>query len=193
MTGERLVKSRERVKKHAEVYTPAHIVSEMLDMIERECPTAFSDLDMTYLEPTCGNGNFVVQIYERKLKHVKEPRDFERIVKSIYAIDFLPDNVEECIQRVKKILAKAGASDMDNLLRLQIQQGDTLRGIHSDGTPIVFIDWRGDGLPHEFNEEFGGQSFLDWQANRAKQEKKARARLKKKESEQCQEQTFMAI
>lgn len=194
--SEKLIKSKDRVKQHAEVYTPAWCVRDMLQMVEDIDPTAFSDLDKTFLEPTCGNGNFVVQIYERKLKHAKTPADFERIVKSIYAIDLLPGNVEECIQRVEKILAAAGAPDMDRLIRLQIQQGNTLTGFHEDGSPIIMIDWRGDGLPHEFNEEFGGKPFLEYQAEKEKEEKKARARAKKqakKEGETWGRQMSMGI
>lgn len=62
----KLIKSKQRVKDFGEVFTPIWVVNEMLDELEKESD-AFSDVGKTFLEPTCGTGNFVVEIYRRKL------------------------------------------------------------------------------------------------------------------------------
>ena len=65
---ERLVKSAERVRDLAEVFTPAETVDAMLDLLPSEVwevhPSA------TFLEPACGDGNFLVALLRRKLDRV---------------------------------------------------------------------------------------------------------------------------
>lgn len=91
------IKSRDRVSDFGEVYTPKEIVNEMLDMIKEES----YDLDKRFLEPSCGNGNFLLGIIERKLdtalKSPKEDlgRNIFRAVASVYGIDILEDNIAE--------------------------------------------------------------------------------------------------
>ena len=59
--------------------------------------------EATFLEPTCGNGNFLVEILNRKLDRCKTTEDCFTALESIYAIDLLPDNVEESKQRMLDI------------------------------------------------------------------------------------------
>ena len=94
--GEKLIKSRERVNKFAEVYTPMRIVRDMCDMM----PDAWDDIGKTFLEPACGNGNFLAEIFERKLKLCKGVSDGLLALRCIYGIDIQPDNVEESRQRL---------------------------------------------------------------------------------------------
>lgn len=52
--------SKENVKENGEVFTPAHIVFAMMGLI----PSDFlSDASAIMIEPTCGTGNFLVQMY----------------------------------------------------------------------------------------------------------------------------------
>lgn len=141
---EKLIKSKDRVKKHAEVYTPEFIVNEMLDYcISESGYDPFKDIDATFLEPAAGNGNFVVKILERKLVHAKTDDEKLRALKSIYAVELLPDNVAEMITRVRAIMAANGITDgIDEIIVRNIQQGDFLKMTHADGTDIVFYDWR---------------------------------------------------
>lgn len=60
----------------------------------------WDNIDSTFLEPTCGNGNFLVEILERKLNLCKEPKDITRALKNIYAIDIMQDNVDESRKRL---------------------------------------------------------------------------------------------
>lgn len=99
------LRSRERVRELAEVFTHQREVDAILDQI----PDAFSALDIKFLEPTCGSGNFVVEILRRKLKLVtkssctsQEQYEFKllRAVASIYGIDISQENVTEVRVRV---------------------------------------------------------------------------------------------
>lgn len=141
---EKIIKSKDRVKKHAEVYTPEWVVNDMLDMLKEESGCdPFKDIDATFLEPAAGNGNFVVKILERKLAWAKTDDEKLRALKSIYAVELLQDNVDEMITRVRAIMAANGITDgIDEIIARNIQQGDFLKMIHADGTDIAFFDWR---------------------------------------------------
>lgn len=91
------IKSKDRVKNYGEVYTNARECNAMLDLIPN------ITIDMTFLEPTCGNGNFVIEILKRKFELCKKKSDYIKALETTYAIDILPDNVEECKNRVKEL------------------------------------------------------------------------------------------
>lgn len=94
---EKLTKTKERVSEFGEVYTPRHIVMEMLNLI----PDAdWSDPKHITLEPTCGNGNFVVEIIKRK---VLAGHSIEHAVNTTFGLDILKDNIDECRMRVFEI------------------------------------------------------------------------------------------
>lgn len=111
-----LVRSRERVRSQAEVYTRNEEINAMLDLME----DISYNIDSRFLEPSCGNGNFLVRILERKLTRIcadvdlsfsqrkkkkLSQKDFEfaviRATSSIYGIDILKSNVEEARERMK--------------------------------------------------------------------------------------------
>lgn len=97
MGKERLIKSRKRVRDFAEVYTPKHIVKDMCNLIPQEI---WEDITKTFLEPACGNGNFLVEIFERKLSRCETAEDGIIALNSIYGIDIQNDNVLESIERL---------------------------------------------------------------------------------------------
>lgn len=94
---EKIIKSKERVKRFAEVYTPKHIVKDMCDLIPSEI---WEDIDSTFLEPCCGNGNILVEIAERKFERCTNADDGIRALRSIYGIDIQADNVLESRTRL---------------------------------------------------------------------------------------------
>jgi len=103
------VKSKQRVKDHGEVFTPNFIVRDMLDLVKSETER----IESRFLEPACGDGNFLVPILERKLEVVKKKYrssqvEFERnallAVSSIYGVELLHDNVSTCVERLYKIV-----------------------------------------------------------------------------------------
>ncbi|URR34478.1 N-6 DNA methylase [Thermosynechococcus sp. HN-54] len=98
---EKTVKSKRRVQDHGEVVTPQHIVGAMLDLVKLETER----IDSRFLEPACGTGNFLVEILARKLRvvearYAKVQLEYERYavlaVSSLYGIDILENNVQEC-------------------------------------------------------------------------------------------------
>lgn len=110
---EKLVKSKQRVKDAGEVFTPRWVVRDMLDL--DEIKEMSFELDTTFLEPACGNGNFIIQILARKLTSVsKEAFDIDvaRSIASIYGVDIAEDNVKETRARmmnaIKHFYAKEG-------------------------------------------------------------------------------------
>lgn len=154
---EKIIKSKDRVKKHAEVYTPEWVVNDMLDMLKENADAdPFKDVDATFLEPAAGNGNFVVVILERKLAHAKTVDEKLRVLKSVYAVELLQDNVDEMKARVRAILAKHGITGgYEEIMDMNIQQGDFLKMTHADGTDIAFYDWRNGTSYHTLRSMLG--------------------------------------
>lgn len=101
--SEKLIKSKQRVSDFGEVFTPAHIVKDMCDLVPEEMWTS---IDTTFLEPACGTGNFLVEILERKFKLCKSWEDGLRALKSIYGMDIQADNVEEAKGRLFEMYIK---------------------------------------------------------------------------------------
>jgi len=148
------------VADHGEVFTSDCEVNAMLDLVKQEADR----IDSRFLEPACGTGNFLVEILRRKLavvesKYKKSQLEYERYaviaVTSIYGIDILEDNVEECRNRIFKLFDKQYTSfykkkakeecrvSIKYILGKNILRGDvlTLKTVGSDDKPIVFSEW----------------------------------------------------
>ena len=106
------VKSKQRVTDHGEVFTAEREVKAMCDLVESQC----DNVDSTFLEPACGDGNFLSEILGRKLLRVKKnarsnATEWEwlsiRAIASLYGVDILQDNVEACRERLFKQWDKA--------------------------------------------------------------------------------------
>ena len=106
------IKSKERVADHGEVFTNEREVNAMLDMVKPETER----VESRFLEPACGNGNFLAEVLRRKLevvdrKYKKLPADWEKFsivaLSSLYGVDILSDNVEECQERLFEIWNKS--------------------------------------------------------------------------------------
>ena len=102
------VKSKERVADHGEVFTSEREVNAMLDLVKQETER----IESRFLEPACGNGNFLAEILKRKLEVVtklykKNAFDWELYsilaLSSSYGVDILEDNVLECRERLLEI------------------------------------------------------------------------------------------
>ena len=92
------IKSKTRVKERGEVFTAEREVKAMCDLIPEN--EIWSDITKTFLEPSCGNGNFLVEIFGRKLKYCKDERDGLKALNSIFGIDIMQDNVLESLLRL---------------------------------------------------------------------------------------------
>lgn len=150
----KLVKSKQRVADHGEVFTPAWMVEAMLDLVKGETER----IDARFLEPACGSGNFLVRILQRKLAAVElkyGTSDFEKrhyallALMCAYGIELLPDNIAECRENMLKIFAdylKIDASNdlyraATNVLSQNLVHGDALTMRTLDGQPITFAEW----------------------------------------------------
>jgi hypothetical protein len=152
--SERLVKSRQRVSDHGEVFTPAWLVNDMLDLVDAETQR----IDSRFLEPACGSGNFLVPVLERKLAAVQARygrSDFERRhyallgLMCVYGIELLADNAAECRERLVsafvRFLKVDGADVWARAARAvataNVVQGDALEMTTAGGEPITFPEW----------------------------------------------------
>jgi len=149
-----LVKSKQRVADHGEVFTPAWMVEAMLNLVKDETER----IDARFLEPACGSGNFIVQILKRKLAAVElkfGKSDFERQhyallgLMCIYGIELLADNIAECRANVLDVFAEyLNIDETDELYRAathvlstNLVHGDALTMRAVDGQPITFSEW----------------------------------------------------
>ena len=154
------VVSKQRVADHGEVLTGKREVDAMLDLVKQETER----IDSRFLEPACGNGNFLAAILERKLavverRYCTSQLDFERnafaAVASLYGIDILSDNVSQCRERLFNVFdtiyerlfpktSKAGCRDAIRfVLLLNIVWGDALSFETGENPPkpITFPEW----------------------------------------------------
>lgn len=151
-----LVRSKQRVADHGEVFTPPEIVQAMLGLVQSESER----IDARFLEPACGSGNFIVPVLRRKLATVDArygKSEFERrchallALMSIYGIELLPDNVAECRANLLEVFVDHLAlEETDELydaatavLAVNIVHGDALsmETRTSPLGPIVFAEW----------------------------------------------------
>src|SRR5690349_462939 len=116
-----LVKSKERVSNHGEVFTPAWMVEAMLDLVKGETER----IDSRFLEPACGDGKFLMQVLLRKLAAVELTygrSDFERrhyallALMCVYGIELLPDNIADCRANLEK--SESWALNVEDRVRL---------------------------------------------------------------------------
>lgn len=89
MSTTKQTKSKQRVRDFGEVYTNEREVKAMCDLL----PPEMFEIDKTFLEPACGNGAFLVEIFARKLERCKDERDGLKALNSIFGVDILPDNI----------------------------------------------------------------------------------------------------
>ena len=149
-----LVKSKQRVADHGEVFTPSWMVEAMLDLVKDESER----IDSRFLEPACGSGNFLVQVLRRKLAAVEfkfgkspfEKQHFALLaLMCIYGIELLADNIAECRENMQEIIADyLHLDESDDVYRAasyvlsqNLVHGDALTMRTSDGQPIAFAEW----------------------------------------------------
>ncbi len=157
-------KSKKRVRDHGEVFTAECEVKAMCDLVKDETER----IDSRFLEPACGTGNFLEEILTRKLAVVKKlhksnPYDYERYavlaVTSIYGVEILADNAQECRERLFALwnkeytaVCKKSANDetreaVKYILSKNILCGNALTLMCVDenqkdtDTPIIFPEW----------------------------------------------------
>lgn len=149
-----LIKSKQRVADHGEVFTPPWLVEKMLDLVKGETER----IDSRFLEPACGSGNFLVPILQRKLAAVElkfGKSDFEKRHHALlglmccYGIELLADNIAECRANMLEVFADYLALDADgdlyraafHVLSLNLVHGDAMTMRAIDDAPIRVVEW----------------------------------------------------
>lgn len=153
-----LTKSKDRVKDHGEVFTPNFLINDMLDLVYNETQR----IESRFLEPACGDGNFLIKILERKLDVVeknykKNQFDYEKYsvlaISSLYGVELLKDNTEKAkerlykyfISRYKRLYKKSVnmefLKNIEFVLTRNILQGNALTLKDPDDKPIIFSEW----------------------------------------------------
>ncbi|SDA61050.1 hypothetical protein SAMN02910343_01584 [Dialister histaminiformans] len=177
MSEMKLIKSSERVRTLGEVFTPRRIVELMLD--QPEITAKINDLSATFLEPSAGEGAFLVEILRRKMDvalhrshSVQEYGDNALIaLSSLYGIEFMEDNVEMLVmnmneqflrsyyQGLHQLQSEEEVSHLTDenvlksaktLIQANMAQGNALTQLNSDGKPIMFSEWKLLGKQHGY-------------------------------------------
>ena len=160
----KLTKSKERVSKYGEVFTPDWVVEKMIT--QPEIMEKLKDASATFLEPAAGEGAFLMPLVRYKLKFVAEKAttlsEFNNqalvALASLYGIELLEDNFKVLVKNMKDTfqatyeewLAKKFQAKVDpkvvslasQIIDANIVQGDTLKGINKQGDPIMFNEWK---------------------------------------------------
>lgn len=158
------IKSKERVAEHGEVFTSEREVNAMLDLVKHETER----IESRFLEPACGDGNFLAEILRRKLdvvkqKYKKSTPEYEKYsvlaVSSIYGVDLLDDNVHECQERLfniwhkeyKAVCKEDAMPDCEEAVRFILHHNIlcgnalTMLRVDTEGNdfeePIIFAQW----------------------------------------------------
>ncbi len=163
------IKSKERVSQHGEVFTAEREVNAMLDLVAQETER----IESRFLEPACGDGNFLIEILRRKLAVCRrrvEAKQYTQLqyernavlaVSSIYGIELLQDNAEACRKRLFRYFCgqyeelfgdkcKQQCRDaVEYLLQKNIIMGDALtyKRVDNPNEWIIVSEWGfiGDG------------------------------------------------
>jgi hypothetical protein len=159
MSNTQQVKTKKRVTDHGEVFTSDREVTAMLDLVKQETER----IDSRFLEPACGNGNFLAEVLKRKLVVVENryrtsQLEWERnsliAISSIYGVDILEDNTLECQERLFAIFSNIYIDSFGSNAKIEflksikfILNRNILWGDALDFTnpvtkkPIVFSEW----------------------------------------------------
>jgi hypothetical protein len=150
------LRSRDRVRDLAEVFTHQREVAAMLDLM----PDALTALDVRFLEPSCGSGNFLVEVLRRKLILVAKAdcvsqEQYEhrllRAIASIYGVDISPENVTEARRRMAHVILRYYRSDAPtvrpttgflNAAALMLGDNITLGDILNAADEVELCDWQ---------------------------------------------------
>jgi len=144
-------RDRSRVKSTGEVFTPTPLVQEILQQLPQE---QFTDSSKTFLDPSCGDGQFLSEVIIRKME---SGSTYEQALNTTYGVDLMPDNCRECVRRLYMAddtqIEELGKDTVDERAS-GYQWSDGLRAVYWVNTP----HWQGiarivcaDGLRYEYN------------------------------------------
>ena len=122
-----IAREQVRVKATGEVFTPTILVQEILDNLDQ---SVFTDNTKTFLDPTCGDGQFLGEVLIRKMENGST---FEQALSTIYGVDLMQDNVELCRERLL-----CGRNELRHIVEQNIVCSDGLEYNYLFGKPDTF-------------------------------------------------------
>jgi hypothetical protein len=122
-----------RVKETAEVFTPTPLVQEMLDKLPSEL---FEDPTKTFLDPSCGDGQFLSEVVIRKME--RSGCTLEQALSTTYGVELMEDNVKLCKERLG---GPNPTKEVLDILDKNIVCADALKYDYSFGEPMGIENW----------------------------------------------------
>lgn len=92
--GSEIERSDERIDLRGEVFTPLELCDRMIDEISEE---KLKNPNSVFLDPTAGNGNFLVALKTKLLQYHSEDHVLNHM---LYAVELMPDNHKEMCERL---------------------------------------------------------------------------------------------
>ena len=120
-----------RIKETAEVFTPTSLVQEILDKLEEQDSELFQNPNKTFLDPACGDGQFLSEVVIRKME--RSNCTLEQALSTTYGVELMEDNVKLCKERL------AGPNPTQEILDIldkNIVCADALTYDYSFGEPV---------------------------------------------------------
>ena len=165
MTKEQIIVSKQRVRDFGEVFTPSHIVKRMCDLVQEQC---YED-SSSFFEPTCGIGNFLVEILSRKLHNIACDQDTDEethrrilvALGSLYGCDIQEDNVSICKERLRDmvVLFAKGVGVPLNVTLINIILDTNIRVANTLTDTVVFCKVEANDMDNKIMLTFSSIDF----------------------------------
>lgn len=177
---EKIIKSVDRVKDIGEVFTPQKTVDFMLD--QPEIKEKVNSLTATFLEPSAGEGAFLVEILRRKMEYAKSQsktndelqKNFLLVLSTLYGIELMQDNVEMLVMNMNNTFCDVYFTSIDHadqnnkilksaqtIISANMAQGDALTRKTATGEPIIFSEWKPIGKNKVQRTEYTFDSIVE--------------------------------
>lgn len=177
---EKIIKSSDRVKDIGEVFTPKKTVDYMLD--QPEIKEKVNSLTATFLEPSAGEGAFLVEILRRKLKYAKKQsssvqemqNNFLQVLSTLYGIELMEDNVEMLVMNMNNVFRdiyfntfkpveqnNKVLESAQTIISANMAQGNALTRKTVTGEPIIFSEWKPVGKNKVQRTEYTFDSIVE--------------------------------
>lgn len=178
--SEKIIKSSDRVKDIGEVFTPKKTVNFMLDQLEIK--EKINSLTATFLEPSAGEGAFLVEILRRKLKYAKTQsssveemqNNYLQVLSTLYGIELMEDNIEMLVMNMNNVFRdmyfntfKAEDQNLkilksaQTIISANMSQGGALTRKTATGKPIIFSEWKPVGKNKVQRTEYTFDSIVE--------------------------------